>query len=396
MLQFEFILPLLPWLLILFAWMIIIALASYFNLERYGIEVGPFMLFARTEKFNNLLDRIGGWHPRAWRYIWSGFIGVGFFFSLYVLYSLGSNIWEFIKEILGAGGSPGAIAPLLPGITMSYTFFLMILIPLIIAVIVHELAHGIAARADKIPVKSSGIFAFLIFFGAFVEPDEEYVKTTATRSQRARLYAAGSGANLTVALAALVFATLIVVPIPSGVLIQGVVPEQSAEGNLAPGMIITGMNGTAIQTHQDLQLFMEETQPGDFLIFTVEPGVNISFNVGANPYNDSVAYIGIFLSTYFPLIFPFSLLGSLQELQLQESLFWFFTITLSLGIINLLPIPPLDGDRLWKELIDRTISLERRSAKALLWGLRIAALSLLIVNVIFTILMPELLGIFFR
>jgi membrane-associated protease RseP (regulator of RpoE activity) len=141
---------------------------------------------------------------------------------------------------------------------------------------------------------------------------------------------------------------------------------------------------------------MADTQPGDFLIFTVDPGVNISFNVGANPYNESVAYIGIFLSTYFPLIYPFSLLGSLQELQLQESLFWFFTITLSLGIINLLPIPPLDGDRLWKELIDRTISLERRSAKALLWGLRITALSVLAINIIFTILNPGLLGMFFR
>ena len=396
MLQFEFILPLLPWLLILLAWMIIIALASYFNLEKYGIEVGPFMLFARTERFNNFLDRIGRWHPRAWRYIWSGFIGVGFFFSLYALYALGSNIWEFIKEMTGQTGSPGAIAPLLPGITMSYTFFLMILIPLIIAVIVHELAHGIAARADKIPVKSSGIFAFLIFFGAFVEPDEEYVKTTATRSQRTRLYAAGSGANLTLALVVLVFFQFIVVPIPSGVLIQGIVPGQSAEGNLEPGMIITSMNGTAIHTSEDLQVFMENTQPGDFLIFTVDPGVNISFNVGANPYNASVAYIGIFLSTYHPLIFPFSLLGSLQELQLQESLFWFFTITLSLGLINLLPIPPLDGDRIWKELIDRIISLERRSAKALLWGLRITALSILIINVIFTIFNPGLLAMFFR
>jgi membrane-associated protease RseP (regulator of RpoE activity) len=293
-------------------------------------------------------------------------------------------------------GSPGAIAPLIPGVTMSYNFFLMILIPLIIAVIVHELAHGIAARADKVPVKSSGIFAFLIFFGAFVEPDEEYVKTKATRTQRARLYGAGSGANLTVALVALVFATLIVVPVPSGVLIQGVVPGSSADGNLVSGMIITGMNGTPIHTSQDLQLFMSNTQPGDFLIFTVDSGLNISFNVGANPYNESVAYIGIFLSTYVPLVYPFNLLSSLQQVQLQEALFWFFTIMLSLGILNLLPIPPLDGDRLWKELIDRTISLERGIGRALLWGLRITALTILVVNVILTILNPGLLGMFFR
>ncbi|MFW9832025.1 MAG: site-2 protease family protein, partial [Candidatus Thorarchaeota archaeon] len=109
----------------------------------------------------------------------------------------------------------------------------------------------------------------------------------------------------------------------------------------------------------------------------------------------SQAYIGIYLTTYYPLIFPFNLLGTLGGVQFQQGLAWFFTITFSLGVINLLPIPPLDGDRLWKELIDKTISLERQSARALLWGIRIAALAILIANVVFTIFNPNLLGIFF-
>jgi membrane-associated protease RseP (regulator of RpoE activity) len=82
--------------------------------------------------------------------------------------------------------------------------------------------------------------------------------------------------------------------------------------------------------------------------------------------------------------------------QFYEGLAWFFMITISLGIINLLPIPPLDGDRLWKDLIDATISLERKSGKALLWGLRIAALTILVLNIIFTVFNPALLLIFFR
>ncbi len=129
MLQFEFLLPFLPWFFILLAWMIILGLASIFKLEKYGFEVGPFMLFARTERFNNLLNRIGQWHPRAWRYIWSFFIGAGFFFSLYGFYFLGSNVWEFVKALLGQPAAPGPVAPLIPGLTMSFNFFLMILIP---------------------------------------------------------------------------------------------------------------------------------------------------------------------------------------------------------------------------------------------------------------------------
>jgi membrane-associated protease RseP (regulator of RpoE activity) len=395
MLQFEFLLPFLPWLLILLAWMIIIGLASVFKLEKYGVEVGPFMLFARTQRFNNLLDRIGRWHPRAWRYIWSFFIGVGFFFSLYAFYFLGSNVWEFVKLYLGQPSTPGAVAPLIPGVTMSFNFFLMILIPLIVAVVVHELAHGIAARADNIPVKSSGLFLFLVFFGAFVEPDEDYVKTQTTRPQRARLYASGSGANLTVAAIAAIMITFIVIPIPSGALISRVEAGSPAHGVLVPGMLIIGMNGTAIHTTQDISAFMATASPGDLVLFSIPEGT-IPLVVGAHPNNSSQAYIGIWSRSFFPLVYPFSLLGPTLSTQFYEALAWFFVITISLGIINLLPIPPLDGDRLWKELIDRTVSLERKSGRALLWGLRIAALTILILNILFTILNPALLLFFFR
>ncbi|MFX0169165.1 MAG: site-2 protease family protein [Candidatus Hodarchaeota archaeon] len=395
MLQLEFLLPWLPWILILLVWVIILSLASMFNLEKYRLEVGPFMLFWRTERFNNLLDRIGRWNPRAWRYIWSGFIGFAFFFSLYGFYFLFLNVWEFVKGLLGIpGGTPGAVAPLIPGVTMPYQTFLMILIPLIVAILFHELAHGIAARADDIPVKSSGIFAFLIFFGAFVEPDEEYVKIKTTHRQRARLYASGSGVNIAVALAAIALMTLMIIPAPSGVLIQNVVPGSAADGALAPGMVITGMNGTAVQTSEDLGLFMDNTEPGDLVVFTVN-GDSIPIVVGTNPSNASQAYIGIYLSTYFPLHFPFSLLGPIGGIEFQRGLLWFIMITFSLGVINLLPIPPLDGDRLWKELIDVTISLERKSGRALLWGLRIAALGTLIANIVFTIMNPALLLMFF-
>ncbi|MFW9830879.1 MAG: hypothetical protein ACFFD8_03815 [Candidatus Thorarchaeota archaeon] len=140
---FDFLLPFLPWILIFLVWMIIIASASFFKLERYGIEVGPFMLFARTGRFNKLLDRVGNWHPRAWRYIGSGFIGVAFFFSLFGFWYMGFNVYQFILALIGQPSIPGPVAPLIPGVTMSFQFFLMILIPLIVAIIVHGLAHGL-------------------------------------------------------------------------------------------------------------------------------------------------------------------------------------------------------------------------------------------------------------
>jgi len=375
--------------------MILFILDSTLQLEKHGIEVGPFMLMARTQRFNNFLDRVGRWHPRAWRYIWSGFVGVCFIFSIFGFYFLTVNLIEFLKKLFQVpDATPGPIVPLVPGITMSFSFFIVLLIPLIISIIVHEMAHGISARADDIPVKSSGIFALLFLFGAFVEPDEEYVKTKTTRRVRARFFAAGSAANLSVGLIALVLVTLLVVQAPQGVLIRDVVAGTPADGVLSPFTVITGMNDTVIRNADDLGTFLDNAHPGDLVIFIIN-GVQVNLTLGSSPVNASMAYMGIYLSDYYPLIPPFQYLGPVINYGFIINMLWLYVISLSLAIMNLLPIPPLDGDRLFKELIDATISLERTSGRMILWGLRIFALALLLLNIIFTIISPGLLLLFF-
>ncbi len=395
MLQLDFLPLLIPWLIILIPWMILFILDSTIQLEKYGIEVGPFMLMARTQRFNNFLDRVGRWHPRAWRYIWSGFVGVCFIFSIFGFYFLTVNLIEFLRAFFQVpDATPGPIVPLVPGITMSFSFFLVLLIPLIISIVAHEMAHGIAARADEIPVKSSGIFALLFLFGAFVEPDEEYVKTKTTRRARARFFASGSAANLCVALLAFVLVTALVVQVPQGVIIRDVVPGTPADGVLSPLTVITRMNNTAIENADDLGAFLDSAHPGDFVIFIIN-GVQVNMTLGSSPTNSSTAYMGIYLSDYYPLIPPFQYLGPALNYGFIINTLWLYVISLSLAIMNLLPIPPLDGDKLFKELIDATISLERTSGRILLWGLRISALVLLILNIVFTIITPGLLLLFF-
>jgi membrane-associated protease RseP (regulator of RpoE activity) len=392
--QLEFLLPLLPWLIILLAWLILFVLDATVQLEKYGIEVGPFMLMARTKRFNNFLNRIGKWHPRAWQYLWSGFVGVCFIFSIIGFFLFGLNLWEFVRSFTGDQAAvPGPIVPLVPGVTMSFSFFAMLLVPLIISIVFHELAHGVAARADDIPVQSSGLFVLLFLFGAFVEPDEEYMKVQAPRTARVRMYAAGSGANLTLALVGFLMLTFLVMP-PQGVLIVDTAQGTPADGVLTPWTVITQMNDTIIYSEADLSAFLENASPGDLVHFTAN-GQEIDLVLGSHPANSSLAYIGIFLRSYTPLVFPLSSLGPAWGIEFIRSISWFFIIALSLAIMNLLPIPPLDGDRLFKELIDVTISLERRSGRALLWALRVSALSLLILNIVFTFLRPDLLALLF-
>jgi membrane-associated protease RseP (regulator of RpoE activity) len=277
---------------------------------------------------------------------------------------------------------------------MSFNTFLELLVPLIVTIVFHELAHGVAARADDIPVKSAGVFALFVLPGAFVEPDEEYIKVKATRRARMRLYAAGSGVNIGLALVSVLLAFVLVVHVPQGVLITGLVPGGAAEGVLTPWTVITGMNDTAIATAEDLSAFMQTTRPGNLVEFTVN-GAKVNLTLGVHPDNASLGYIGIYLTTNLPLVAPLNLLGPSFGIQFQRSLAWFYLIALGVGILNLLPTPPFDGDKLFKELIDATLSLERTRGRAMLWGLRIFALAVLLLNIVFTFLNPHLLAMFF-
>ena len=79
-------------------------------------------------------------------------------------------------------------------------------IALVVAMVVHELGHGIQARANGARVDSSGLLYGVVPLGAFVEPNEEDMSK---KSRRARMdmYTAGISVNTVVAV--LCFALLV-------------------------------------------------------------------------------------------------------------------------------------------------------------------------------------------
>ncbi len=73
------------------------------------------------------------------------------------------------------------------------------IIGLVIAMVFHELAHGIQSRANDIKVNHSGILYGVVPLGAFVEPDEEETEK-ASRKARMHVYAAGITTNTFIAI----------------------------------------------------------------------------------------------------------------------------------------------------------------------------------------------------
>ena len=132
---------------------------------------------------------------RFWRGYGNVAIAIVFIF-MFIMFAL--LVWQsFIVVRIPPGiikpqqmlGIPG-VNPVIP---LWYGIF-----GLAVAMLVHEFAHGILARAGKITVKSLGILYMVIPIGAFVEPDEDQLAKV-DRGRRSRVFAVGPATNILVA-----------------------------------------------------------------------------------------------------------------------------------------------------------------------------------------------------
>ena len=168
--------------------------------KRFEFHYGIVLL--RTRRFQSIMDRLGAnrfSRPAGWflLYVMPIAAAVGFYLFLSELGVLlsprGAAVASYVRSLspLANLGLPG-INPYLP-IVDGW-------IALVIAMIIHEGAHGIVARSLDIPVKSSGLLFFLFVpIGAFVDVDESALKE-ARNSYSGRVLAAGAGINLVVGL----------------------------------------------------------------------------------------------------------------------------------------------------------------------------------------------------
>jgi len=237
-------------LLIGFVWIILIGISriSWFKVK--NPEVGLGFAYYRTLKLNNIISRIASRGGFLWRVLWDiGIIaGLGILFTGLVVFSI-NIIMFFLPKTSDV--TPIAVTPVIPGVTISFQTLPYFIVAIMIAALVHEFAHGIAARTEKVTLKSTGLFVFLLFFGAFVEPNEESLKQSSNRSKM-RIMGAGGLANMLVVFLLLV---ILIIPIgfplliaglyqtaPSGVLVVNT--EANAPANQAgvvPGYVITGI-----------------------------------------------------------------------------------------------------------------------------------------------------------
>jgi membrane-associated protease RseP (regulator of RpoE activity) len=264
------------------------ALVLYFKkkgtLEKYNMSNWGPMVMWRTQSGKNIIDRIS--KPKRFWNIYAAVAKAIVVIAMVFMVAL--LVWEaFLVSAIPAEDAPGVEMMLgIPGINPLIPIGYGIL-GLIVAIIVHEYAHGVLTRVANISVKSLGLVFFVFPMGAFVEPDEEGITKT-DRKKRMNIYAVGPATNIIVALiCALLFSSVVVAaaePVNDGPVVLSVLDGSPAElSGLEYGCQIVAVNGVAI-TSLDDWYDLPSVQPGDNITLTYfydgdEKTVNVTAGV---------------------------------------------------------------------------------------------------------------------
>ncbi len=337
--------------------------------ERKKIEFQGIALMRRTKRGKKLIDRLA--KPKTfWKWLSYLGIGIGFLGMAVITYGVVSFFYNMLVSLVSGQvvTPPGSIVlptyatqtVVVPGAIFIPWYRWLIAISLI--VIPHEFFHGIMARVSKINIKSLGWGLFLFFIPvAFVEPDEKQLKKSSLKT-KLRVFSAGSFANLLVFLLFLglflgfsqaltaghSYAVDSQMVEPSGVYFGSYVTGETYPAERAEMLgAITEIGDYQVRTVGDISRAMSNYQPGDQVEVMTTQGV-YKVTLAQSPDNSSASFLGIaapFRTNYKPRGsyggVSMGLLAAGEELS--EIFFLVYMFSFFVGLINLLPVVPLDG-----------------------------------------------------
>jgi len=355
----------------------ILVIAFLVYRDRKKVKLQGIVLIRRTKKGRTFIDRIAKRNPEFWKSMSVIGIAVAIPSLVFVSVFLFTNSLNIIQ-----GGEESGVKFLLPGpvsapIIAPGVFIVpwwIWVIGVMSVMVPHEMSHGIVCRLEKIRIKAVGWLLLLFIPGAFVEPDEKQLKK-AKRSTKLKVYSAGSFANILLA-----FSVLIIFSLLFGFLFQPAgLHFQTIENSSAN---VTGLSGSIIRIDdrsvssvEDLSAVLSEHRPGDIIIVEtaknnfILPTLHLTGNAESlvprlmvvTDFNETEkkdvilgekeerAFLGVtnLVPTYSAFV-DISLYSMIIIVFI-----WIYIFNLGIGLINLLPIKPLDGGLVFEELLSR-------------------------------------------
>ncbi len=345
----------------------IIVIAGLIFSDKKNVKLEGIVIIRRTKKGRHFIDKIANKWPGFWRKMSTAGIVVAVIIMIFGSVLLLTQAWSVIE------GAEGGVKLLLPGpvsdpVSAPGVFLVpwwIWIVGIAIVIIPHEFMHGVMCRLDKVRIKSVGWLLLILIPGAFVEPDEKQLEKAKKRTKLS-VYAAGSFANMVVA--AVVFLLLFLF-MTSTISAAGVytTPLEGLPAAVAGiNGTITAINGQEIRMVDDLSDTLSQYSPGETIQVTttevdyIIPGITGGLLpqsvpvVGeeTNTYTvtltekEGAAYLGVaVIAQAITLNFDLNAYFLISTL-----LFWMFIFSFGIGLVNMLPIGPLDGGLFFSEI----------------------------------------------
>ena len=363
---------------VLIAWVIILIVAKALKLQNHGFEIKPYSLTYKNASVQSALTKMLSRTRRGIRVFADVSVVAGFIMMGFAFWFLLSNVSKFFVEPTEFA----EVTVLIPGVTLTSSASIMnFLLSIPIVLVMHEGAHGIVAALERIKIKTGGFAIFIAMFAGFVEPDEEEFEK-AKKISKLRVIGAGATSNVIFALflglillTNPLFAIILPEPMlsafyeaPDGVLILSLIEGSGAEkAGLLPNDIINGINGVPVVTPLDFQKV--ELTPGETVNVSIlrgEQNLEIPVEIMASPDDPERGLVGIMRDNSFAYkpIYDFI---EWNNPQVSMFLLWLWMISFFIGIINMLPLPILDGGKFIHSIIDKKMS--EKSVTVVMWGI---------------------------
>jgi membrane-associated protease RseP (regulator of RpoE activity) len=363
-------------------WTLLYVISRVFHLEKHGLEVRPAYFVYKSKWMKNVLDKISKSRQAFWKTLANVGLVLSFVMMILSIYLLTDNLIRFFIP----AGEASPIVPILPGITLQLNWLPYFFAAATIIILTHEFAHGIAAKIEGIPINSAGIVAALVFFGGFVEPDEEKLEK-ARKSSKLRIIAAGSSTNLVTYFLVILLVFGLFASSSSGILIHET-RNPAASAGLQQWDVVYAINGTSIASVNDFKQYINEHNitSGQILAFSTYRG-NISIIAGTNPTSGNVSF-GTSYSNYYPM--RIMEISPIVTVNLYMFLDWLSLIAGNVAIFNMLPLYPFDGEKFVHYSLENIVKKRLREVRIFY---NIVCFGLIALNVALTLINYGLISI---